>query len=129
MTRQGLKRLGCVDDCGCIAYMTLAQLERFGMPACPCGAGMVPESLEVAAAVMPREQLEQLPAWREHEREASRVHHGQASHIQRGRSVRDASLVAAERLEAARRHEAHARRLSGLVQFKQAAQVAADMPF
>lgn len=129
MTRQGLKRTACEHQCGCIAYMTLAQLERFGLPGCPCGARLVPEDLEVAAAVMGRDAVETLPVWEEFVREASSVEHGQMSHIRRGRQVRDSSAVADDRLAQRRKSEAHARRLSGLRQFAQAAQVAAEMPF
>jgi hypothetical protein len=90
---------------------------------------MVPEDLEVAALVMPRGELEEVPAWREYVRECSSVLHGQASHVQRGRQVRPAEMVAAERVARQAKHAARERRLSGLVQFTQVAESAAAMPF
>jgi hypothetical protein len=133
MSRQGLKRLGCERECGCIAYMTLSQLETHGLPVCPCGGRMVPESLEVAAAVLDRETLETLPAWREYAQGVGSVMRGQGPHMARaassGRELANADTVALQRFETARKREAHTRRLSGLRQYVVAAQVAAEIPF
>lgn len=128
MKRTGLKRLECLEQCGCAAYMTLAQLERHGMPSCPCGSRMVPEDLEVAAAVLERSDLETVPAYREFVRECESLTIGQRSHQQRGRKVSQTEAVATERVAKAAQQSARARRLSGLVQFNQAA-TAAAMPF
>ena len=126
MTRQGLKRLECPEGCGPILYATLAQLERYGLPNGPCGHRMVPEDLEVAAHILDRSELASPPAWREFEREASSILHGQASHVQRGRDVMPAETLAAQRVRDATRAVAHARRISGLVNVG----VSADpMPF
>lgn len=129
MTRQGLKRIGCTDQCGAIAYMTLAQLERHGVPACPCGAPMYPEAIEVAASVLSREQMDRHPAWRSFWSETRKVQHGQAPHIQRGRDVLPPETIAHDRIERQQKTEAHARRLGGLRQYAIAAQAVEEMPF
>jgi hypothetical protein len=127
MKRQGLQKLVCVE-CDARCYMTLSTV-RAGLPACACGGGFTPEDLELAMEILPADRLEANPAYREYVRQASSVMHGQASHVQRGRKVRQPEQVAFERLEAERRASARARRLSGLVQFKAAATAAADIPF
>lgn len=129
MTRQGLKRLECADGCGCIAYMTLAQLERHGMPLCPCGAGLVPDDLEVAAAVCDALTLEQVPTYREYLRKCQSVAHGQKSHVQRGRVVQAVEQAAADATRRAVVRAAQERKRAGLRQNMTRAAEAAAMPF
>jgi hypothetical protein len=65
--RAGLHKLAC-HDCGAYAYATVAQLERFGLVACPgCGDRMVPDELELALLL----GLDDLPIVREFERIAA----------------------------------------------------------
>jgi hypothetical protein len=129
MSRQGLKRLECADQCGALAYMTLAQLERHGCPCCPCGAAMVPEALEVACAVLTPEQLDLHPSWRDFWGRQRSIQHGQASHIQRGRQVRAPEAIAAERIDRDLTRAARERRLSGLKQYANAASAVEEIPF
>src|SRR4051812_35150397 len=94
--RSGLHRLEC--SCGNYTYSTLAALERFGLPVCPCGARFVPDRLEVAMILDV-----DCPAVDEYVQEVNSVSHGQASHGQRGRVLRPAESIAAERVESRRR--------------------------
>lgn len=106
--RRGLRRLECAD-CGAVIYLTFAQAERFGLPTCACGGSFAPDDLELAVAL----GLDS-PAVAEYERELSRVLHGQASHGLRGRELRPAESIAAERVECARRELAAQNRLNAL---------------
>lgn len=107
--RSGLHRLEC-SGCGAYVYGTVANLERHGMPVCGCGGGFMPERLELAMLL----GLEDAPVVVEYERELSSVIHGQASHVQRGRSVRVPEAVAAERVERDRRERGRAHVLAAL---------------
>jgi hypothetical protein len=107
--RSGLHRLAC-DGCDSYVYATVAQLERAGLPSCGCGAGFVPDRVELA------ELLDvDCPARDEYRTELSSVMRGQASHGIRGRELRPAELVAFERVEKRRRERARSNRLSALL--------------
>lgn len=106
--RSGLHKLEC--DCGGYVYATVAQLERYGLPSCGCGERLLPERLELAALL----GLEDAPAVAEYRRELSSVLHGQASHGRRGRELRPAETIAAERVERRRSNAARERRISAL---------------
>lgn len=45
-TREGLHRLEC--ECGAYVYATVAMLERYGLPSCPCGERLTPARRELA---------------------------------------------------------------------------------
>jgi hypothetical protein len=107
--RSGLHKLEC--DCGGYVYATVAQLELRGLPCCGCGERFVPERLELAELL----GLMDAPAVAEYRRELSGVLHGQASHGRRGRELRPAELVAAERVERRRRELARKRRLTAIL--------------
>ena len=131
MKRTGLQRLACPASCDVgPLYSTVASLETRVRPVCgECGCRMVPESLELAAAVLSPEEFEQHPAFGDYCRQRSSIQHGQQSHIQRGRKVRGETALAAERVEADRRRDARARQLAGLVQYRAAGLAADEIPF
>jgi hypothetical protein len=107
--RSGLHKLEC--DCGGYVYATVAQLEQRGLPSCGCGAAFLPERVELAELL----GLENCPAVAEYRAELSSVLHGQASHGRRGRELRSAESVAAERVERRRRDLARKRRVAALL--------------
>lgn len=84
-------------------------LESHGLPVCLCGLTFVPERVELCALL----GLSDAPAVAEYQRELSSVLHGQASHGRRGRQLRLAEDVAAERVEARRQEVANKRRFGG----------------
>lgn len=45
-SRKGLHKLEC--GCGNSTYSTVAQLERHGLPVCPCGERFLPDEVELA---------------------------------------------------------------------------------
>lgn len=107
--RSGLHRLEC-ESCAGYAYGTVACLERYGLPACGCGARLLPARVELAMLL----GVDCL-AVAEYQHELSSVMHGQAPHGQRARELRPAELVAAERVEQRRRERARASRLGALL--------------
>jgi hypothetical protein len=106
--RRGLRRLECAD-CTASIYASFSQLEQHGIPTCACGGRFVPDDLELALALGV-----DAPAVAEYERELSRILHGQASHGLRGRELRPAESIAAERVERSRRELAAQNRLNAL---------------
>src|SRR4051812_10825823 len=108
MTRRGVHRLEC--GCGAVIYSTVPNLERHGLPACPCGRPFVPESVELAEHL----GVSDCDAVREFQAEMARVWHGQAPHAHKGRDMRDPSAIAFERVESRRREMARNRRLAAL---------------
>ena len=113
-SRAGYHRLDCDDGCGFYAYGTVAALEAHGLPRCPCGAGLVPDRLELA------ELLDvDCPARDEYERELNRISHGQAGPGRalrsQGRRLRDPSELALERVERRRLEAGRDRVLSALL--------------
>jgi hypothetical protein len=108
--RSGLHRLECERvACDGYVYGVVAQFERVGLPVCACGARLVPDRLELA------ELLDvDCPARVEYRAELGKVSHGQASHGRRGRTLRPAEQVAAERVEQWRRQRARSNRLGAL---------------
>lgn len=106
--RSGLHRLEC--DCGSYVYATVAMLERAGLPQCACGERLLPDRVELA------ELLDvDCPARDEYRAELSSVMHGQTSHGIRGRKLRPAELIAADRVEKRRRDRARSNRLGALL--------------
>lgn len=114
--RRGLRKLEC--ECGASVYITWAQAEQHGLPVCGCGGRFMPEDLELAGALGVDS-----PVMDEYHAALSSVMHGQASHIQRGRTVRQPEEIAAERVERSRKDRARAARLAALLP------VAEPMPF
>lgn len=108
-SRRGLHKLECAG-CESYVYATVASLERHGIPSCACGAEYVPDRLELAGLLGV-----QAPVLDEYRRELSSVLHGQASHGQRGRRLRPAEEVAAQRVESRRRDRARSNRLGALL--------------
>lgn len=139
-SRQGLKRLVCLEECGCGPYMTVSQLERFGCPTCACGGRLVPDDPELAWLICPELMGEHRWALRIAQRESEALH-GQSgsgralgANMKRaaeGRRLRSSFEVAMEGtssrkgVRAEMRDEARSRQLRGLRQFKPAT----DMPF
>jgi len=107
--RQGLHRLEC-SSCDGYAYSTVAQLESVGMPSCACGAPFVPDRLELAQLLGATDA----PCVLEYEQACGSIAHGQASHVARGRRVRDVTDVALERVERNRAAAARKRRLGAI---------------
>ena len=106
--RSGLHKLEC--DCGAYVYATVAMLQRHGLPACPCGSRFLPDRVELAELLGV-----DCPAVAEYHRELTSVMHGQASHGMRGRKLRPAESIAADRVEQRRRERALSDRLSALL--------------
>jgi hypothetical protein len=106
--RAGLHKLEC--DCGAYVYATVAMLERHGLPACPCGSRFLPDRVELAELLGV-----DCPAVAEYQAELSSVMRGQASHGIRGRKLRPAEQLAAERVEQRRRDRALSNRLQALM--------------
>lgn len=135
MKRSGLHRLECPQSCDCgPLYSTVANIETRQLPLCGgCGSRLVPESLELAALVLSRDELEQLPAFVEFSRQLASIHRGQAGPgkraMQTGRHLRPADELAMARVERERRESARTRQLSGLRQYRTAAATADEIPF
>jgi hypothetical protein len=107
--RQGLHRVEC--DCGAYTYSTVACLETHGLPMCGCGSRFLPGRVELAEVL----GVVDCPAVVEYRAEFSSVLHGQASHGRRGRALRPAEAIAAERVERRRRDLARKRRVSAIL--------------
>lgn len=94
-------------------YGTVAALEKHGTPLCSCGGRFIPDHPDLAAAVLP-DVLDAHPAVLAYRRELSKVLHGQAPSVQRGRVLRPAEEIAAERVARDLRDAARERRLAAL---------------
>lgn len=112
------RKVSCEADTGCgfAVYVSRLQLQRAGVWACPvCGSGrMLPVDPEDAALVLEPVELDSHPAVVEYRQALSSVLHGQAPHGVRGRALRSADELAAERVERERRVRARERRLAAL---------------
>jgi hypothetical protein len=116
--RRGLQKLECL--CRTVAYQTWATIEAGKLPACgECSSRFVPMDLELAALVCSEDELAEHPWYRELDRQAASVSHGQAPHImgngRRGMdSLRSPDEVALERVQASMREDARVSQLKGL---------------
>lgn len=126
--RTGLHRAECEHGCGAYLYATVAMLERHGCPVCSCGGRFVPDHPDLAATVMP-DVMDVHPAVQAYRAELSRVLHGQASHGLRGRQLRPAEEIAAERVARDLTRRARERQLSGLRRGNGAAATVDVIPF
>lgn len=107
--RSGLHKLEC--PCGAYVYATVASLEAHGLPSCACGRRFDPDRVELAFLL----NVLDCPAVDEYQQEVASVQHGQASHGIRGRVLRPAETVAAERIEKRRVDRARSNRIGALL--------------
>ena len=111
--RAGLHKLECPSaTCDGYIYATVAQLERHGLPVCPCGTPYAPTEFELAEIL----GLEDCAAVDEYRREIESVWHGQESHAHRvDRKLRDPHELAMGRIVKRRREDARKRRVTALL--------------
>lgn len=106
--RAGLHKLEC--ECGSYVYATVSALETYGLPACGCGQPFEPLEVELAFLL----GVEDCYAVREYRDALSRKLHGQAPHVQRGRTVEPAETLALADVVRGRRERARSDRLQAL---------------
>jgi hypothetical protein len=113
-SRKGLHRLEC-PMCPCYGYFTVAALEGAGeLPRCfskGCGETLQPTELELAMLLDAEDSRPMV----EYRRECNSVAKGQASHYMLGHKCEAPELVAAARVESARRLSARQRRIAALM--------------
>jgi hypothetical protein len=107
--RGGTHKLECAG-CDNYVYATVAALERHGLPLCGCGRRFEPVEAELCLEL----DLRDTWVFRVFTQEASRTLQGQASHVQRGRSVRNPEQVALDRMAKERAESARVRRITAI---------------
>jgi hypothetical protein len=123
----------CADGCGYRLRLSRAMIAR-GLPRCPCGALIVPSTIEDALAAhelghLTDADLEAHGEWSEYSAALASAQHGQASHVRRGRTVRPAETVAMERVYEARATVAYANRIAALHEHAFGASTPDEIPF
>lgn len=112
------RKVSCDADTGCglAVYMSRSAIERAGVWPCPaCGDGrMLPVDPDDAALVLDPVELEEHPAVIEHRQAWQSAAHGQAGVARRAKRLRPLDVIAAERVEKARRVRAREQQLGAL---------------
>ena len=108
----------CEHGCGSKLRASRSQLDR-GLYVCPCGGAMVPSALEDMLRAFERghvtaEQLEAHAEYADYSAALESVQHGQLAHVRKGRTVRSAESLAAERVYKARAFQAYSNQLAAL---------------
>ncbi len=113
-SRKGLHRVRC-ESCDGAVYVTIAQLEQRGMPACWCGAAMTPDRVELALAL----GLDDHPAVlelqaRTHRKEVAQMPKAKRP-CQMSSSLANMAERALDEIRAEQRREARTRRIAAIL--------------